>query len=282
MRHGYITIAVDWQKPHQYEYEFTGREHIAVLTSLRDATRRFSLDADRVFITGHDIGGEAAWDLAQSHPDLWAGAIPFVARADKYLVHYWRNAQFVPMCYVGGQLDGRTMKENAPAWDKQLRTPGFDATVVEYQGRGHEPFHDEILNLFDWMGRKSRGPAPREFSCESLRPWDNFFWWLECQEFPEQLMMHPTDWSGRRARPARIEGKVLADNRLAAKTPAAQTTIWLRPDIVNFSKPLKLTINGRQLPAAKTNVQPDHVVLLEDVRTRADRQRPFWAKIEIP
>jgi hypothetical protein len=87
---------------------------------------------------------------------------------------------------------------------------------------------------------------------------------------------------GISARPARIEGKVLADNRLAAKTPAAQTTIWLRPDIVDFTKPLKLTTNGRRLPAAKTNVKPDAVVLLEDVRTRADRQRPFWAKIEVP
>lgn len=27
-------------------------------------------------------------------------------------------------------------------------------------------------------------------------------------------------------------------------------------------------------------VRPDAVVLLEDVRTRADRQRPFWAKLE--
>jgi hypothetical protein len=51
---------------------------------------------------------------------------------------------------------------------------------------------------------------------------------------------------------------------------------------VDFSKPIKLTINGRQLPAAKTNVKPDPVVLLEDVRTRADRHRPFWARIDVP
>ena len=30
-RHGYITIAVDWQEPHQAEYEYSAREHYAVL-----------------------------------------------------------------------------------------------------------------------------------------------------------------------------------------------------------------------------------------------------------
>src|SRR5690606_24336533 len=37
MRHGFITIAVDWQKPHQYEYEYSLREHQTVLGALRDA-----------------------------------------------------------------------------------------------------------------------------------------------------------------------------------------------------------------------------------------------------
>jgi hypothetical protein len=206
--------------------------------------------------------------------------MPIVAHADKYLVHYWKNAQHVPLCFVAGQLDGRTMKENAPVWDKLLRTPGFDTTVVEYQGRGHEPFHDEILQLFDWMGRKSRQAPPKEFECETMRPWDNYFWWLECREFPEQFMMHPTDWSGRRARPAQVAGKVQPDNRLVAKTTAEQTTIWLSPDVVDFSKPVRVTFNGRKLALPEGGVRADPLVLLEDVRTRADRQRPFWAKIE--
>jgi pimeloyl-ACP methyl ester carboxylesterase len=294
MRYGYITIAVEWQKPHQYQYEHTGREHIAVLTALRDATRRFSIDTDRVYLTGHGIGGEAAWDLAQAHPDLWAGAIPFVAVADKYTVHYWKNARYVPFCFVAGELDGRNVSENAAVWDRYLRTPpqlngagpeddqAFDATIVEYKGRGHEPFHDEVLYLFDWMSRKTRRPPAREFACETLRPWDNFFWWLECDEFPPAFMIHPTEWSSRRARPAAVEGKRLEDNRLSVSTTAERTTIWLNPDVVNVDEPVRVTYNGRKLALPEGGVRPEAVVLLEDVRTRGDRQRPFWAKIEAP
>jgi len=283
MRHGYITIAVDWQKPHQYDYEYSGREHLAVLTSLRDATRRFSIDVDRVYLSGHDIGGEAAWDIAQAHPDLWAGAIPFVPRYEaeqKYINFYRENAQYVPLYFIAGELDGRTIAENAPIWNKYLRLGRYDVTLAEYQGRGHEPFQDEILRLFDWMGFKQRTGPPAEFACHSLRPWDNFFWWLECGEFPEQFMIYPTDWSGADPRPAQVAGKIQSDNRLSVKTAARQTTIWLGPEFIDFTKPIRITLNGRKLSLPE--VRPDPVVLLEDVRTRGDRQRPFWAKIETP
>lgn len=285
MRHGYITIAVEWQKPHQYDYEYSGREHIAVLTSLRDAMRRFSVDADRIYLTGHDIGGEAAWDMAQSHPDVWAGAMPFIPRPEeeqKYIAHTWENAQYVPLYFVAGQLDGRTVSQNSEVWNKYLRLGRFDTTLAEYKGRGHEPFHDEILDLFDWMSFKKRSGPPQEFDCAALRPWDNFFWWLEVGEFPNKHMIYPTDWAGVRPIPAHVEGRVMPDNRLTAKTIGRQTTIWLGPDFVDFSKPIRLTFNNRKVPDPPEGIRPNVSVLLEDVRTRADRQRPFWAKIEMP
>lgn len=285
MRHGYITIAVDWQKPHQYDYEYSGREHIAVLTSLRDAMRRFSVDADRIYLTGHDIGGEAAWDMAQSHPDVWAGAMPFIPRPEveqKYIAHTWENAEYVPLYFVAGELDGRTVSENSKVWNKYLRLGRFDTTLAEYKGRGHEPFHDEILDLFDWMSFKKRSGPPAEFDCAALRPWDNFFWWLEVGEFPNHHMIYPTDWSGGRVTPAHVEGRVMPDNRLTAKTVGRQTTIWLGPDFVDFSKPIRLTFNNRKVPDPPEGIRPNVSVLLEDVRTRADRQRPFWAKVEMP
>jgi predicted esterase len=285
MRHGYMTIAVEWQKPHQYEYEYSAREHIAVLTSLRDAIRRFSVDTDRVYLSGHGIGGEAAWDIAQAHPDLWAGAIPFVPgyeEQQKYINFYRENAQYVPLYFVAGELDGRTMAENAPVWNKYLRVPRFDVTLVEFQGRGHEPYHDEIHQLFDWMSFKRRQGAPKEFACSTLRPWDNFFWWLECEQFPENFMVYPTDWSGGRVTPGQIAGRIQTDNRLMAKTVAKQTTIWLGPDFIDFTKPIRVTLNNRKLPVPEGGIQSDPTVLLEDVRTRGDRQRPFWAKIVVP
>ncbi len=154
-RHGYIVIAVDWQLPHQLAYDYSAREHHAVLGALRDACRRFAIDTDRVFLTGHGIGGDAAWDIALAHPDLWAGVIPFVARAGRYVERYAKNAPYLNWYIVAGELDGDKMARNAQELDRYMK-PNNDVTVVEYLGRGFEPFGDEIQRLFDWMGRRRR------------------------------------------------------------------------------------------------------------------------------
>jgi len=49
--------------------------------------------------------------------------------------------------------------------------------------------------------------------------------------------------------------------------------VWLSPDTVVFNNTLKVVINGEN----KRNVQPKIDTLLEDVRTRGDRQHPYWA-----
>ncbi len=280
MRRGYITLAVDWQAPHQAAYEYSSREHQAVLRSLRDACRRFSVDTDRVFLTGHGMGGDAIWDIGLAHPDLWAGVLPIVAKAGRYCSRYWNHAQYVSWYVVAGELDGDKMAKNARELDRYLR-PKFDTTVVEYLGRGFEPFPDEIQRLFDWMGRRRRQLFPREFECASMRPWDNFFWWLEVDGLPTKSMVSPDTWPPPRgARPARLRGKIAANNnKVQAFVRAGRTTVWLAPEFVNFEKPLTVELNGRKISSGERFITPDLGVLLEDARTRADRQHPFWAKV---
>ena len=77
-RYGYIIIAPQWAAEHQTQYQCSLREHTVVLDCLRAAFQRFSIDTDRVFLSGYSMGGDAAWDIGLAHPDLWAGVIPIV------------------------------------------------------------------------------------------------------------------------------------------------------------------------------------------------------------
>jgi pimeloyl-ACP methyl ester carboxylesterase len=277
-RHGYIVISVDWQQPHQYSYDYTAREHHAVLGSLRDACRRFSIDVDRVYLTGHGIGGEAAWDIAIAHPDLWAGVIPIAAVADKYIGRYSANAKYVNWYVVAGELDSDKLARDAVQLDRYMR-PNADVTVVEYQGRGYELFGDEIQRMFEWMGLKQR-KMPKEIDCVSMRPWDTFFWWLEVEGLAPKSMVAPANWPPpRAARPAQIDGKRLETNKVTVKVQADKVTVWLSPELVDLNQKLVVELNGRAINPRDRTVRPDLTVLLEDVRTRADRQHPFWAKL---
>jgi pimeloyl-ACP methyl ester carboxylesterase len=280
-RHGYIVIAVDWQQPHQLAYDYSAREHHAVLSAIRDACRRFAIDTDRVFLTGHGMGGDAAWDIAVAHPDIWAGVIPIVARAGRYVERYSKNAPYLAWYVVAGELDGDKMSSNAQELDRYMK-PNNDVTVVEYLGRGFEPFGDEIQRLFDWMGRRRRR-MPTELDCVSMRPWDNFFWWLEVEGLPEKTIVSPANWPpARGVRPARLRGRRLEANKVSVLLQAERVTVWLAPELVDFNKQLVVEVNNRAISPRDRFVRPDLNVLLEDARTRADRQHPFWAKVSTP
>ncbi|ADB17703.1 peptidase-like protein [Pirellula staleyi DSM 6068] len=276
-RHGYIVIAPRWTREHQRKYEFSAREHAAVLYSLRDACKRFSVDTDRVFLTGHSMGGDAAWDVALAHPDLWAGVLPVVAMSDKYVPRYWENGSQLPMYFVCGEKDGNKMAENAGDWDRYLTRTGWDVTIVQYQGRGHEHFHDEIQKMCDWMALHKRNFFPKEVEVVTMRPWDNFFWWLELDRMPPASMVVPVQWPPpRTSQVARTKANLTATNGVMVSSAAQKVTIWLSPEMVDFSAKISITVNGRRQAAP----QPAIDVILEDARTRADRLHPFWAKVE--
>jgi pimeloyl-ACP methyl ester carboxylesterase len=274
-RHGYIVLAPRWTREHQRSYEYTAREHAATLYTLRDACKRFAIDTDRVFLSGHSMGGDAAWDIGLAHPDLFAGVIPIVATADKYVNHRYReNARYLPLYFVCGEKDGNKLALNAAEWDHYLKHTGYDTLIVQYQGRGHEHFHDEVQRLFEWMNLHKRNFFPKDFVVYSLRPWDNFFWWAETSKPKPANIVLPAEW-GKSVQAGSVDGSVLETNGVRVKSTAEKVTVWLSPEIVDFSAKMSITINNKRVPTPG----PSIVTLLEDARTRGDRQHPFWAKV---
>lgn len=274
-RQGYIVIAPQWSKEHQQSYEYSTREHAAVLFSLRDAIKRFAIDTDQVFLSGLGMGGDAAWDIACSHPDLWAGAIPIGANCDKYIPLYIKNARHVPWLFVVGEKDSKREEDALNVWDKYFRFSGFDVMISEYLGRGHDHFYDEIHRMFEWMKLHRRNFFPKSFEIGTVRESDNFFWYLEFHDLPQAVIVSPLQFSGRRA--MEVTGDLTANNGLRIKCGAGGGTVYYSPEMLDLSKKVQITLPGR---GKNQTFEPSAEVLLEDVRTRGDRQHPFWAKIE--
>ena len=284
-RNGYIVVAPYWNVNGSVVYDYSAVAHGAVLYSYYDVLRHFSVDVDRVYLTGHSAGGDAAWDIGISHPDLWAGVMPIVASSRKYIRYYPLNARYVPWYFVIGELDGTVSRtQNDFNFNKYLmasNAENYRCTVVSYIGRGHEGFSDEILHLFDWMGRQKREFPIKNFEVNSLRPWDNFFWWVEGHQFPPSAMIDPADWPESGGLPAtaakaRLEANITR-NRVQVKSVAAQTTVWLSPELIDFNQRVEVQFNGRRT-SADGLIEGKLTDLLEDVRTRHDRQHPFWVK----
>lgn len=281
-RHGYIVVAPKWSAASQTKYEYSAKEHNVVLTALRDATRRFSIDSDRVFISGHALGGDAAWDIAVSHPDLWAGMVLIGAKSDYgkdsplYTTFYEKNPKNFPMYFVFGELDNGKMADNASVLNDYF-DPKYDTVVVQYKGRGNEHFFEEILRIFEWMNLQQRS-MPTEFEVDSMRPWDNFFWFTEFEKFPTRTMVSPFEWPKTKPSSSQIEAKV-GKNRVNVRSGGAtRTTVWLSPEFIDFDERMEISVNGKKV---RDDFQPDLEIMLEDARTRSDRQHVFWSKVEV-
>ena len=284
-RQGFVVVAPAWTHPQQSVYEYTSREHHRVLASLRDAMRRVSIHSDRVFLAGHNEGATAAWDIALAHPDIWAGLIAINGEADKYVKFYSDNAKGLPMYFVTGQIAGAPppLNRNGPTWQRYMAA-NYNAMLVMYRGRGVESFYEEIHRLFDWMQWPihRRGAPPQEIAVSTMRHGDQFFWWLEMPGITDVAAVNPILWDHtERLNAATVEAKVNADNSIRiSQGPSDRFIVWLSPEMkIDLSQPVVVRARSRS-----TRYEFDNRVdvMLEDARTRADRHRPFWAKVQIP
>ncbi|MGC4004532.1 MAG: peptidase [Pirellulales bacterium] len=271
-RQGYIVIAPHYALPNQVEFEGTAMQHDIVTRTLRDACRRFNIDSDRVYLSGHSMGASAAWEIGLSHPDLWAGVIPINGAARKDPVQFYKsNAANVPFYFVSGELDCGVIGANAVNWDWYF-SRNYDTTVVEYLGRGHEHFSDEILRLFDWMGRKNRGTEgrlyPKSAKVTTKRPTDNYFWSLEVHDFGGVSKLE-------RGIELAVEHR---GNSVIVKAPG-NISIWLGPEQIDFTKAVNVMHNNKNLTGGRP-ITPDLRTILEDVRTRGERRHPFWVQVK--
>jgi pimeloyl-ACP methyl ester carboxylesterase len=284
-RHGFIVIAPGWTRDGQRDYESTPREHSEVLSALRDAMRRVSIDSNRVFLTGLGTGGSAAWDIALSHPDLWAGLISVSGEPTNYVRHYGDNASYIPLYIVFGEIAGAPapMIRNGDVLDDYM-APGFDAMVVMYRGRGAEHFYEEIHRMFEWMrlATHRRGDPPQKIEAASMRKGDQFFWWLEMPEILDNVAVDPILWNqAERLRAGKISATVNEANQIRVNQgPAERFYVYLCPQMgIDMDKRVTIRYRSRTI---YYDFDGSIDFMLEDARTRGDRQRPYWARVAVP
>lgn len=284
-RHGYIVIAPDYLEDNATGYGYGPMSHYAVLQSLRDARKRFNIDSDRIYLSGHAEGGDAAFDIGLSHPDEFAGVIPITGVVGDIPAKIRQNGRFTGLFAINGQLDraisapsGKKVNPNLGTINEMMMPLNQDVLYAEYVGRGNETYYGEIHRLFAWMEAHRRVP-PQSFSMFSMRPNDNRFFGIKAHT------ISPAGKSPMMAqdKPTRISANIASGSAEATEITLTSTTnqytVWLNPEIVSYEKRLRIKVGATH----KFNklIEPELETILEDLRLRGDRQRVFQTKIEI-
>ncbi|MBX9583283.1 MAG: hypothetical protein K2X87_23525, partial [Gemmataceae bacterium] len=292
-RHGYVVVAPAWAGAFggKAGWEWKAEDHDFVTGPLRDAVKHFTVDNDRVFVLGFGAGADAAMDVGASHPDLFAGVVAVgpTPRWQGFFKNYWQNAQKLPFYVVTGQY----AEGNQPlryVFERWMPN-GFPAIQVVYKGRGVEWFPAEVPVMFDWMGRKARPTgaatlkldAGRRFPWQTQRPSDDRFYWLGADRIDPRNLTNP-ERPRTTPTPAEIEGDIVTGNVVSVRAKGVrQVSVWLGKDMIDWSKPVKVLLNGGPPIGWKPRVlEPDMGVLLEDYHKRGDRRMLYLARLEFP
>ncbi len=293
---GYLLIVPEWDVNAAGGYTYSEGEHAAVTDVLRDVRRRFQVDSDRVFLTGFGEGGNMAFDVGLSHPDLFAGVIPISGGPSYFSDAYWRSAQYLPFYVVDGDRSGEINKQIRDQFTHWVER-GYNVIWSQYKGRGVEWFPAELTAITDWMRNRRRNFPLQQLGADGLggsfgseyytmRQGDNRFYWLSTDAVNERCCNSVERWKTQ-ITPATMTGYIKpADNEVVLKTLGLnQVTLWLGRNAkgqsqIDWDRPLTVYLN-RTVKLSSRKVSPSLDVMLEDLNERGDRQQLYLQKIEM-
>ncbi|MDB4802668.1 hypothetical protein OAH05_01940 [bacterium] len=276
-RRGYIVIAPHYTDETTSTYGGNTTAHEVVINSIKDLQKRYRVDSSRVFLAGHGMGADACLDIGMSRFDWFAGVIPITGECGRICNYYSDNGPDLGWYLVNGQRDRATLDTNAGVFNSVMKQ-GRNVIYLDYKNRGYESYFEEQERIFEWMQLQRRPQLSelKEWEAKTMRLSEDQFHWVDAHRFRSDLF--PVDiYSSKRAK--MISGMAKLNNNIHVQVPGSGATVWLSPELVDFNDRVRVTFNRRRV--SSDFVQPSMKTLLERLRETGDRQRLYWAKLEL-
>lgn len=113
------------------------------------------IDPERVYVTGHSMGGAGVWHMIAHRPSFFAAAIPVCGRPDPSTAPLVKD---VPIWNFHGEKDPIEPVETSRRMIEAVRAAGGSPIHTEYRGVEHNSFLWAYTEpaLFEWVFSKRR------------------------------------------------------------------------------------------------------------------------------
>lgn len=275
---------------------------------LADVQRRYRIDPERMYLSGHSMGGYGAWFQATRHPDRWAAISPQSGYTDYFLYHpsmrdernitepsfqvpllkdwspltFAENLLYVPAYIVHGTKDNNVPAIHSRKMVARLRELGYSYVYDENPEGGHwwgprgKYYGIEVVDkppiwtFFQIHSRRVHLPKRVVYTTDSLRYRKAY--WVTIDELEAANQM------------ARIEAQVTGLNTIAVRlSNITQFTLCLANGLVVTDGPITIRVDDRVVfhgPLPLSNrvtlrrQNGRYVQLLNDVDLHRAGQRP--------
>ncbi|MBI5835452.1 MAG: prolyl oligopeptidase family serine peptidase [Armatimonadetes bacterium] len=235
--------------------DFLGIGEVDVLRVIEEMQRFYSIDPDRIHMTGSSMGGYGGWALALRHPDMFAALSPMAGQSDFFL---WEkrqreqtayktwcisqnnpldlvgNARWLPTFVQHGALDTLVPTEHSRLIVPELRRRGYQVEYKEYEGQGHYIYWEDppFEAMFDFVKPKVRAAAPPHITFRTFTPKQGQAYWIDVRALAQ--------WGP----PADIEADLTAGKLALTCTNVAE--LYLDPPAkLRGDRPVAVTVNGK-------------------------------------
>jgi predicted esterase len=153
---GYIVVCPKGRGPYSMYMASSERDVIDVINEMK---RDFSIDADRVYLMGHSMGGYGAWSIAVNNPELFAAIAPISGGGTPFSKPKLKAITHVPWIVVHGDKDPTVPVEESRKMVTAGKELGADIKYIEVPGGGHgDVVVPAFKDIFDWFDAHKRRP----------------------------------------------------------------------------------------------------------------------------
>jgi pimeloyl-ACP methyl ester carboxylesterase len=233
------------------EHGWTDSGSEEFVLQLVDAARRtWKIDANRVYFSGHSMGGYGTWTLGAHHADRVAALAasagapsPVTGPSGKYedivagVIPSLRNVPLV----VYQSDDDPNVPPEANRIAAQLmgkakeRWGGFDFEYWEVPSRAHDLPPGGMEALLAKIAERVRDPRPKKIVWQPALSWKQQFYWLWWRAPQTGAILE-----------AQVDAEKNAIHLVCDRTPK-DLEVLLDERLLDLKKPVMITLNGAQV-----------------------------------
>ncbi|MEZ6195578.1 MAG: prolyl oligopeptidase family serine peptidase [Planctomycetota bacterium] len=221
-----------------------------VIELIRAAKRSGKVDPDRIYVTGHSMGGYGAWTLGAHHADVFAGAAAYAGAPSPMFGNSAREIRDIepgvlpsyfrlPLFFYQS-LDDRNVPPEPNVFAnkallalKEQYGEGFEFRYQEVDGRGHAAPAEGYQPSQKWIGGFRREARPKRFLWQPAVDWKKHMYWLHWQK-PERGTL--------------VDAQVTGPNEILVTLDSGEfprgMSVLLGAPLVDPEREVKIRVNG--------------------------------------
>ena len=127
-----------------------------VLNVLEIVVKEHRIDADRIYLMGHSMGGGGTWHLGIKYPDRWAALAP-IAPAIYRSPDELTAIKHLPVIVVQGEKDPLVPARTTRKWVAKMKELKMTHVYIEVKNGGHIfPAFTKLPDIFKFFNKHRR------------------------------------------------------------------------------------------------------------------------------